>query len=141
MNIYFLILSAFKYTGGLEKFNRAFIKALSEIAIEQNFDLKVESSHDSEPDQKYIVSERFEGFRGNKLKFALKCFTEARKMDLVFVGHINLSIAVIILKILNPKIRIVMIELFHKYIKMVTQLAQFIISCVFHPHRQIVLSC
>jgi phosphatidyl-myo-inositol dimannoside synthase len=109
MTVHFLLLSAFKFTGGLEKFNRAFIKALSDISTEQNFDLNIISSHDSNPDEKYIKKEKFEGFDGNKLKFALKCFAEARKMELVFIGHINLAAVVILLKLLNPKIKIITI--------------------------------
>lgn len=36
MKVYFLILSAFSATVGLEKFNRAFMKALNDISLEQN---------------------------------------------------------------------------------------------------------
>lgn len=109
MKIHFLILSAFKFTGGLEKFNRAFMKALSDISSEQEFELFVKSSHDELPDDRYISKNKFKGFRGNKIKFAISCLAEAIKMDLVFIGHINLAPVAILLKILNPKIKLVLI--------------------------------
>lgn len=109
MTIHFLILSAFKFTGGLEKFNRAFIKALNDISLEQNFELLVKSSYDELPDERYISRDNFEGYAGNKLKFAFNCLAEAKKMKLVFVGHINLAPVVVLLKLLNPKIKLILI--------------------------------
>lgn len=109
MKINFLILSAFSATGGLEKFNRAFMKALYDISFEQNFDFKVISSHDSLPDERYIPKEKFIGFNGNKIKFAFSCFAGINKMELVFIGHINLAPVAVLLKILNPKIKLILI--------------------------------
>lgn len=109
MKIHFLILSAFKFTGGLEKFNRAFMKALDDISLEQHFELFVKSSHDTMPDEKYIAKEKFKGYTGNKLKFAINCLSEAGKIDTVFVGHINLAPVAVLLKLLNPKIKLILI--------------------------------
>lgn len=109
MKVYFLILSAFSSTGGLEKFNRAFMKALNDISLEQNFELFVYSSHDSESDEKYISKEKFKGYSGNKLKFAVYCLSQAKKMDMVFIGHINLAPVAILLKLFNPKIKLFLI--------------------------------
>lgn len=109
MKIYFLILSAFKFTGGLEKFNRAFMKALSDISAEQKFDLFLKSSHDKLPDERYISKDKFEGFEGNKIKFIFRCLIEAKKMELVFIGHINLAPVAILLRLLNPKIKFIVI--------------------------------
>lgn len=109
MNIYFLILSAFKYTGGLEKFNRAFIKALYEISSEQNSKLAVKSSHDLNCDKRYLPDEKFQGFNKNKIKFTINCLTEAHKIDLAFIGHINLAPVAVVLKLLNPKIKLIVI--------------------------------
>lgn len=109
MKIHFLILSAFKFTGGLEKFNRAFMKALDDISLEQHFELFVKSSHDTMPDEKYIAKEKFKGYTGNKLKFAINCLSEAGKIDTVFVGHINLAPVAVLFKLLNPKIKLILI--------------------------------
>lgn len=109
MKIHFLILSAFKFTGGLEKFNRAFMKALYDISSEQKFEMYVKSSHDELPDERYISKDNFKGFAGNKIKFALSCLTEAKKMELVFIGHINLAPIAVMLKIINPKIKLILI--------------------------------
>lgn len=109
MRVYFLILSAFKATGGLEKFNRAFMKALNDISLEQNFELYVKSSHDAEPDEKYISKEKFKGYSGNKLNFAIYCLAQAKKMDIIFIGHINLAPVAILLKFFNPKVKLFII--------------------------------
>ncbi|WP_337871789.1 glycosyltransferase family 4 protein [Ignavibacterium sp.] len=109
MNIYFLLLSAFKYTGGLEKFNRAFMKALDEISLEQNFELLVKSSHDELPHERYIPKKKFEGFGGSKIKFAMHCLVEAHRIDIAFIGHINLAPVAVLLKLLNPKIKLILI--------------------------------
>lgn len=109
MKIHFLILSAFKFTGGLEKFNRAFMKALSDISSEHKFELFVKSSHDEPPDERYISKDKFVGFDGNKIKFTLNCLREAKKMELVFIGHINLAPVAILLRLLNPKIKFIVI--------------------------------
>jgi hypothetical protein len=42
----FLYLSAFGVTGGIEKFNKALMKALSDISAEENAGCKVFSVHD-----------------------------------------------------------------------------------------------
>lgn len=109
MKVYFLILSAFKATGGLEKFNRAFMKALNDISLEKNFELYIHSSHDTEPDEKYIEKEKFKGHAGNKLKFAIYCLAQAKKMDIAFIGHINLAPVALLLKLFNPKIKLYLI--------------------------------
>lgn len=109
MKIYFLILSAFSTTGGLEKFNRAFMKALNDISLEEKFELFVMSSHDSEQDDKYITKEKFKGYSGNKIVFTLNCIIQAKKMDIVFIGHINLAPVALLLKLFNPKIKLYLI--------------------------------
>ncbi|MCL6495356.1 MAG: glycosyltransferase family 4 protein [Ignavibacterium sp.] len=109
MKVHFLILSAFKFTGGLEKFNRAFMKALYDVSLEEKFELFVKSSHDELPDERYISNNKFVGFAGSKIKFAISCLSEARKMELVFIGHINLASVAVLLKLLNPKIKIILI--------------------------------
>ena len=69
MKILFLYLNAFSVTGGIEKFNKAFMKALWEISVEKGTDFKILSAYDDEPDARYIDINRFKSFKGNRIKF------------------------------------------------------------------------
>ena len=145
MKIHFLILSAFKFTGGLEKFNRAFMKALSDISVEKKFKLFVKSSHDELPDERYISKDNFKGFSGNKIKFVISCMKEVKKMELVFIGHINLAPVAILLRLLNPKIKFIVIghgiEIWPKQIlfkKLLLKLADKILAVSNFTRKQIV---
>jgi phosphatidyl-myo-inositol dimannoside synthase len=106
MKILFLYLSAFGITGGIEKFNKAFMKALSEISDEQKTELSVISSHDSRIDERYIDEKRFTGFGGRKLWFVPYAFLQALKHDIIFLGHINLAPVGLLIKTFKPKIKI-----------------------------------
>ncbi len=106
MNIRFTYLSAFSGIGGLEKFNKAFIKALS-----SNFaqcDIYVSSLSDTLINKKYTDSPVcFQGFKGNKLAF-LFCEVKALfKTDLLIVGHLNLAIIAYLFKLVNPKKKLI----------------------------------
>jgi glycosyltransferase involved in cell wall biosynthesis len=109
MDVHFLLLTSFISTGGIEKFNRAFMKALEEICSENKFDLIIKSSHDNLPDERYIPKSKFLGFKGHKIKFVIKCLAEANKMELVFIGHINLALVAVLLKLLNPRIKLIVV--------------------------------
>lgn len=85
------------------------MKALSDISLEQKFEIFVSSSHDSEPDERYINQTKFKGFNNNKIKFVFNCLSEARKINITFIGHIHLAPVAVLMKILNPKIKIILI--------------------------------
>lgn len=124
MKILFLYLTGFSGTGGIEKFNKAFLKALGEVCGQPSSVLGSRSSvsghpssvvvkafslYDDKPDHRYINNDWFRGFKGNKLKFVIESIKEAIKSDLVILGHINLSPVGMVIKKLRIKSKIFLI--------------------------------
>lgn len=109
MKILFLYLSAFGITGGIEKFNKAFMKALSEISSDRGLDVQVISSHDGKIDERYIDESRFNGFGGKRILFVPFAVAKAIKSDIVILGHINLAPVGLLIKIFKPKVKIYLI--------------------------------
>ncbi|MGI8893253.1 MAG: glycosyltransferase, partial [Bacteroidia bacterium] len=101
MKILFLYLSAFSTNGGIEKFNKAFMKALAEN--EEATALKVMSSHDNICDERYLSQNKFKGFNGSKVIFSMEAVAEAGKFDKIIFGHINLAPLALLIKKLYPK--------------------------------------
>lgn len=99
MKMLFLYLTGFTGTGGIEKFNRAFLKALYEFTGQRStvinhpssISFKAFSLYDDKYDARYINSESFRGFKGNRARFILASVREGLKSDLIILGHINLS--------------------------------------------------
>jgi phosphatidyl-myo-inositol dimannoside synthase len=109
LKIHFLYLTAFSRTGGIEKFNKAFFKALTEIGEKKNFNFRIISAYDTDKDSRYLVKDYFRGFGGKRIKFTLFSILDAKNSDVVFLGHINLSLVALLLKIINPGIKVVLI--------------------------------
>ncbi len=109
MNILFLYLSAFTTTGGLEKFNRALMKALSEIAIERYYQFKAVSAYDSKVDERYLAPIYFKGFSKNKLLFSLYSLVTAFNADVIILGHLNLAPLALGIQKLYPQKKIIVI--------------------------------
>ena len=105
MNILFVCLTAFSRFGGIEKFNKAFIKALSANETVNPF---IYCLYDIAPDSHYVESKKFKGFGGSRLKFVISAIQEAVKQDVVFIGHINLAV-VALAKIIKPSLKVVLI--------------------------------
>ena len=106
MTTLFLYLNAFSITGGIEKFNKAFMKALDDISADKEMDCKVLSAYDDNPDEKYVSPGKFKGYKGSRINFTLAALKEGIKADKVFIGHINLAVAGILIKLLNPGVKI-----------------------------------
>lgn len=109
MNILFLYLDAFLQTGGIEKFNRAFMKALQDISGEQNYTFKAVSVYDNDFDARYIDETNYKGFKGNRVCFTVKTLFSFFKYDVVILGHLNLAAVGVLIKLLRPKTRIILI--------------------------------
>lgn len=107
--ILFLYLDAFSITGGIEKFNKAFMKALQDISKEGDLSYKSFSAYDDKPDFRYVDAESYLGFKGNKFAFVLNSINAALKYDTVVLGHINLALIGLIIKSLKPNVRIILI--------------------------------
>jgi len=109
MKILFLYLKAFSFTGGIEKFNRSFLKALHELSVDGVFDADAFSMHDAETDEKYFPRLRFKGYAGNRLWFVFRTIQQSMKYNTVIIGHINLAIVGYMLKLIKPSIKVVVI--------------------------------
>ncbi|MCW3111587.1 MAG: hypothetical protein JWQ09_6093, partial [Segetibacter sp.] len=107
--ILFLSLSAFRFTGGIEKFNRAFLKALSDFEAEGKLIANSLSAYDIEADARYFDLQYYRGFKGNRLKFIIAVWKEAVNYDTIILGHINLSLAAWGVKKMFPDKKIVLI--------------------------------
>lgn len=107
--ILFLYLNAFSVTGGIEKFNKAFMKALQDISKEGLIEYESFAAYDNVSDIRYVASENYKGFKGRKYSFAFKSIRAALKTDTVVAGHINLAPIALIIKLLKPQVRIILI--------------------------------
>ena len=65
--------------------------------------------YDSIPDARYLTTGAFRGFDKSKANFVLAAVWEARKHDIIFIGHINLSLLVILIRFFYPKKKIVLL--------------------------------
>ncbi|MEO1450589.1 MAG: glycosyltransferase family 4 protein [Bacteroidota bacterium] len=106
MRILFTYLAAFANTGGIQKFNRAFMKAGTEIWGE---DFHARSAHDTRVDTEFMAAERFEGFNYKRLPFMWASFKAARKSDILVIGHIKLAPLGLLLSLLFPRKKSVLI--------------------------------
>ncbi|MEY2640243.1 MAG: hypothetical protein RIR90_1725, partial [Bacteroidota bacterium] len=109
MRVFFLYLTGFSLTGGIEKFNRSFLKALHELSVDGYMDADACSSYDSKPDEKYFPRRRFKGFGGNRVFFTIYAIFAALRYDTLIVGHMNLAVIAVLVKRMKPSIRLVLI--------------------------------
>lgn len=102
-SILFINLAAFSLTGGIEKFNKSFLKALSELGMEKNWHVESYSLYDTHTDENYFPEKLYSGFGRKKIKFVITSLLNARKFDKIIIGHINLSIVGYLIKTIFPK--------------------------------------
>jgi glycosyltransferase involved in cell wall biosynthesis len=106
MNIIFIYLKAFSHTGGIEAFNKKFVKALDEICVGDVESVKILSIHDSEigynsPNKRLD----YYGFSGSYLSSLRTLLKFIRRDTIVFYGHINILPFAIILLLLRVNAR------------------------------------
>ncbi len=109
MRVLFLYLTGFSITGGIEKFNRSFLKALHELSVDGFIDAEACSSHDVIADEKYFPRKRFKGFAGNRIRFVFSSIIKSFKFDTVIIGHINLAIIGCLIKRIRPSVKLILI--------------------------------
>lgn len=144
--IIFYYLSAFRYTGGIEKFNRCFIKALAELE-NKNLHSEVVSVYDNEADEKYRGKQvSFKGFDKKRGPSVFYIIRRALKSDVLIIGHINLAVAGVIIKTLKPRCRLVVVahgtEVWDKmylFKKWLLRKADIILSVSNYTKNQLVL--
>lgn len=95
--------------GGIEKFNRAFMKAL--VHLQDSLKLSVAASglYDSEADGRYIPVTQYHFYNGRKISFLLSSFWKSLRSDEIILGHLNLSVVAVIVKFLLPSSKITLI--------------------------------
>jgi asparagine synthase (glutamine-hydrolysing) len=104
----FLTLKTFSHTGGIEKVNRVLMKAGTDIQSKNLIRFHAKSLYDHAPDEKYITKRRFEGFEGLLFPFIIKSVKKGIQCDVVMLSHINLALVGILIKLLNPKTKIIL---------------------------------
>ena len=105
----FLTLTTFSQTGGIEKFNRCFSKALNDFSESGNIDASVSSVYDKLPDNRYIRPKRFKGYSGRRWWYILSQLWKSRSYDEIIIGHINLAILMAGIKKFFPSKKIILI--------------------------------
>lgn len=101
-SVLFVSLTTFKGMGGIEKFNRAFLKALQELqpAIIGNVDGA--SVHDNDCNRDYFEPKNYTVANGSKPMAILQAIKLSAKADIIILGHINLAIIGVLIKGLYP---------------------------------------
>lgn len=107
--VLFLNLMAFQQTGGLEKFNRSFLKALFENEAQLGIVTKSYSLCDNSSNKAYYPSDKYKGFGYNKINFTISSIRQGLKADCIILGHINLAIIGFLVKLMAPSKKIVLI--------------------------------
>lgn len=107
--VLFLYLKAFSFTGGIEKFNRNFMKALHELSVDGVIQAEAYSMYDTETDRRYFPKGRFKGFGGKRLQFVGHTLIEASCFHTIILGHINLAVVGVLIKAFFPKVQIILI--------------------------------
>ena len=91
-SVLFLNLTAFSQTGGIEKFNKCLLKALTDLENEGLIKSESYSAYDNESDEKYYSNKQYKGFNKKRFYFTLNAIWNAQRFDTVVLGHINLAI-------------------------------------------------
>lgn len=101
--IHFIVLSSFSATGGIEKFNRAFMKAL--VQLEQVLAVKTSFAgmYDAGSDDEYVPAKKFRAFNGKRIVCVVQSILQSLSTDELIIGHMNLAMIGVIYKLIRPK--------------------------------------
>ena len=91
MKVIFVYLKAYSQTGGIEVFNKNFIKALHDIVV-ADLNVHVLSLYDSNSGYEKLSNKiKFEGFNGKPISLFTSLVKLVDKETIVFYGHINIA--------------------------------------------------
>src|SRR4051812_34434245 len=107
--ILFLNFYAFSLTGGIEKFNRAFLKGLSDLQEQGKLLAEGRSIYDSKPDTRYFSKEKYKGFQGKRLSFAFDVLRSSYRFDTIILSHIHLSAIALLVKLIFPSKQVILV--------------------------------
>ncbi len=105
----FLNLIAFSGTGGIEKFNRSFLKALYDLENDGVLLADASSAYDSVSVENYFPQLVYKGYSKHRNRFVINETLSSRKYDEIFIGHVNLGVVAFLIKIFNPKVKVTLI--------------------------------
>lgn len=104
--IVFICLNLFSGNGGLEKFNKAFVKSLCSIAT----GIQVFSLYDkNEANEYYVSAHQYTAFKGAKLRFIGSSIFRACTKRQIIIGHLNLAVVGVLVKMLLPWKKVVIV--------------------------------
>ena len=110
--IHFLTLNVFSKTGGIEKVCSIIGKVLNDTLNEKGNDIKIYCLHDEKKDaigNEYFPIDIFRCYNGNKISFVISVLKESKNIDTLILSHINLLIIGWLIKLFNPKIKIILL--------------------------------
>ena len=110
MKILVLLADLFDRVGGIQSFNRSFAKALDEIADKKGWELTVLVLNDDQTKNTVkhfpLRKAKYVAFSRNKFNFVVSAFFHALNSSMLFLGHVNFTPMVFLLKIFNLPIQI-----------------------------------
>ncbi len=107
--IQFIVLTAFSSMGGIEKFNRAFMKAMIDLQQPLNFKASFAGMYDDHSDAAYVPPESFQAYSGNRLRFVAQNFLQSLRVDELIIGHMNLAMVGVLYKFFRPSKKLTVI--------------------------------
>jgi len=107
--IRFIVLTAFSSMGGIEKFNRAFMKAMIDLQQPLNFQASFAGMYDDHSDAAYVPPESFQAYSGNRFRFVIQNLLQALRVDELIIGHMNLAVVGVLYKFLRPSKKLTVI--------------------------------
>ncbi|MCB0699795.1 MAG: glycosyltransferase family 4 protein [Chitinophagales bacterium] len=107
--VLFLNLVAFTKNGGIERFNKCFLKALNDLDDTGNTISASLSAYDNDVNTAYYQQTKYKGFNKNKGLFVIASLFKASQFDIIFLAHINLAMVGVLIKKLFPSKKVVLI--------------------------------
>lgn len=95
--------------GGIEKFNRAFMRAFLDCEANLNSEFTASGMYDAVGNENYIPSNRFSAFKGNRWSFVISSLIKSFKQQEIILGHVNLAMIGVLFKLLQPSKKLTVI--------------------------------
>lgn len=105
----YLYLDGFLSTGGIQSFNRNLVNALQKIANQGYKSIRIMSLYDKDDSGAPTSRAVFKGYNQKRILFTIHSLWTSFHAKKVVIGHINLSVIAIVIKLINPKAHITMI--------------------------------
>ncbi|MBK0382085.1 glycosyltransferase family 4 protein [Pedobacter sp. SD-b] len=106
--ILFVSLRCFNLTGGIENVCKNICYHYNQEHLDAQIAFSMISLYDHLPDEHYIESKLFKGFEGRRISGFFSSIKSGIQQDLVILSHINLSPIGLMIKLLNPKTKVVL---------------------------------